>query len=150
MKRLLLPVTNKMTFSDFLDFYRLLQKGAGSPTNGHPKEKTKMAGKFELKESRNGKFFFNLLAANKQIILSSEMYESKSSAEKGIASVQKNATDDTRYERLTSAKGEPYFTLKAGNNQVIGTSEMYKSTSSRDNGIASVKTNAPGAPVVEA
>jgi uncharacterized protein YegP (UPF0339 family) len=109
-----------------------------------------MAGKFELKESKNGKYFFNLLAGNGQVIISSEMYESKSAAENGIASVQKNASDDGRYERLDSAKGEPYFTLRAGNNQVIGTSEMYQSTSSRDNGIESVKANAPGAPVVEA
>jgi uncharacterized protein YegP (UPF0339 family) len=33
--------------------------------------------------------------------------------------------------------------LKAGNNQVIGSSEMYSSTSAMENGIASVKKNAP-------
>ena len=48
-----------------------------------------MAGKFELKVSSNGKYHFNLKAGNGQITLSSEMYESKSSAENGIASVQK-------------------------------------------------------------
>jgi uncharacterized protein len=36
-----------------------------------------MAGKFELKKSKNGKTFFNLLASNGQIILTSEMYEAK-------------------------------------------------------------------------
>ena len=46
-----------------------------------------MAGKFELKKSKNDKYFFNLLAGNGQIILSSEMYESKASALNGIASV---------------------------------------------------------------
>jgi uncharacterized protein YegP (UPF0339 family) len=39
-----------------------------------------MAGKFELKTAKNGKFFFNLKASNGQIILSSEMYETKSAA----------------------------------------------------------------------
>ena len=43
-----------------------------------------MAGKFELKVSSNGKYHFNLKAGNGQIILSSEMYESKSAAENGI------------------------------------------------------------------
>lgn len=109
-----------------------------------------MAGKFELKVAKNGKFHFNLLAGNGQIILSSEMYESKSAAENGIASVQKNAADDARYDRLTSKAGDPYFTLKAGNHQVIGQSEMYKSTASMENGIESVKKNGPGAPTVEA
>ena len=49
-----------------------------------------MAGKFELKKSKNDKFHFNLLASNGQIIMQSEMYESKASAQNGIASVQKN------------------------------------------------------------
>ena len=108
-----------------------------------------MAGKFELKVAKNGKYHFNLLAGNGQIILSSEMYESRSAAENGIASVQKNAADDARYDRLTSANGDPYFTLKSTNGQVIGKSEMYSSASSMENGIASVKTNAPDAPIVE-
>lgn len=108
-----------------------------------------MAGKFELKVAKNGKFHFNLLAGNGQIILSSEMYESKSAAENGIASVQKNAGDDGRFERKTSTKGDPYFVLKAGNGQEIGRSEMYSSTASMENGIASVAKNAPGAPTVE-
>ncbi len=108
-----------------------------------------MAGKFELKVAKNGKYHFNLKASNGQIILSSEMYESKSAAENGIASVQKNAGEDGRYDRLASKKGEPYFTLKAGNGQVIGKSEMYKSASSMENGIASVKKNGPDAPTVE-
>ena len=108
-----------------------------------------MAGKFELKVAKNGKYHFNLLAGNGQIILSSEMYESKSAAENGIASIQKNAGDDGRYSRETSAKGDPYFKLKAGNNQIIGQSEMYSSTTSMENGIESVKKNAPGASIVE-
>ena len=41
--------------------------------------------------------------------------------------------------------GEFQFNLKANNGQIIGTSEMYESTSGRDNGIASVKSNAPSA-----
>ena len=39
------------------------------------------------------------------------------------------------------------FNLKAGNNQVIGTSESYESVSARENGIKSVKKNAPDAKV---
>jgi uncharacterized protein YegP (UPF0339 family) len=106
-----------------------------------------MAGKFELKKSKNDKFFFNLLAANGQIILVSEMYESKASAQNGIESVKKNAALDDRFDKLASGKGEPYFVLKAGNHQVIGNSQMYASEASRDAGIASCKTNAPTAEV---
>lgn len=109
-----------------------------------------MAGKFELKVSSNGKYHFNLKAGNGQIILSSEMYESRSAAENGIASVSNNAADDARYERKESSNGKPYFNLKASNGQVIGKSEMYESAAAMENGIESVKKNAPGAETVEA
>lgn len=109
-----------------------------------------MAGKFELKTSSNGKYHFNLKAGNGQIILSSEMYESRAAAENGIASVKSNAADDGRYERKESSNGKPYFNLKAGNGQNIGKSEMYESTAAMENGIESVKKNAPDAPTVDA
>ena len=108
-----------------------------------------MAGKFELKVSSNGKYHFNLKAGNGQIILSSEMYESKAAAENGIASVKKNAGDDARYERKESSSGKPYFNVKASNGQVIGKSEMYESAASMENGIESVKKNGPDADTVE-
>jgi uncharacterized protein len=108
-----------------------------------------MAGKFELKTAKSGQFHFNLLAGNGQVILSSEMYESKASAQNGIESVKKNAADDSRYDRLESSNGKPYFTLKAGNSQVIGKSEIYESIASRENGIESVKKNGPDAAVTD-
>lgn len=43
-----------------------------------------MAGKFELKKSKDGQFMFNLKASNGQVILTSEMYKTKASAENGI------------------------------------------------------------------
>ncbi|MCU0240230.1 MAG: YegP family protein [Pyrinomonadaceae bacterium] len=106
-----------------------------------------MAGKFEVKLSNSGKHMFNLKAGNGQIILTSELYESKSACMNGIESVRKNSSDDNRYERRTSKNGEPYFILKAGNGQEIGRSEMYSGNAAMENGIASVKTNAADAPV---
>jgi uncharacterized protein YegP (UPF0339 family) len=58
-----------------------------------------------------------------------------------------NAAIDARYEKKTSSHGKHYFLLKATNGQVIGNSEMYESASGRDNGIESIKRNAPGASV---
>lgn len=51
--------------------------------------------RFELKTSKNGKFFFNLKATNGQVIGTSEMYESEASRKNGVESVQKNAPDAT-------------------------------------------------------
>jgi uncharacterized protein len=63
-----------------------------------------------------------------------------SSADGGIASVQKNSADDACYDRTSSA-GKFHFNLKAPNHQVIGTSQLYATADSRDAGIASVKDN---------
>lgn len=103
--------------------------------------------KFEIYKDKRGEFRFRLKAGNGQAILASEGYAAKSGCVNGIESVRKNSSDDSRYERLESKNGSPYFNLKAGNNQVIGTSEMYSSTSAMENGISSVKTNAPAASV---
>jgi uncharacterized protein YegP (UPF0339 family) len=52
-----------------------------------------MAGKFVLKKGSSGKYHFNLVAGNGQIVATSESYERKASALKGIESVKKNAPD---------------------------------------------------------
>jgi uncharacterized protein YegP (UPF0339 family) len=49
-----------------------------------------MAAKFVLKKGSTGKFRFNLVATNGQVI-ASEAYESKASAINGIESVKRNA-----------------------------------------------------------
>ena len=106
-----------------------------------------MAAKFELYTDNADEYRFRLKAGNGENILASEGYKAKASAENGIESVKKNAPDDARYERKETSSGKYMFNLKSTNGQVIGTSQSYESTSGRDNGIESVKKNAPGAEV---
>jgi uncharacterized protein YegP (UPF0339 family) len=51
--------------------------------------------RYERKTSSNKKHYFNLKASNGQVIGKSEMYESASGLENGIASVKKNGTTTT-------------------------------------------------------
>jgi uncharacterized protein YegP (UPF0339 family) len=106
-----------------------------------------MAGTFEIKKATDGEFYFHLKASNGQIILASQRYDAKSSAENGIQSVKKNAPDDSRYERKAEKNGKFMFDLKAANHQIIGTSQGYTTIEAREHGITSVKENAPLAPV---
>lgn len=106
-----------------------------------------MAGKFELYKDNAGEFRFRLKASNGQNILASEGYKAKSGAENGVASVKKNASDASRFEKKESSNGKFYFVLKAGNHEVIGQSQMYESEDGCDNGIESVMANAPDAAV---
>jgi uncharacterized protein len=105
---------------------------------------------FVLKRSADAQFFFNLQAANGEVILTSETYPAKASATQGTAAVQVNAPLDERYVKYVSAKGEPYFVLRAANHEVIGKSEMYSSNAALDGGIEAVKRAAPGAEVRDA
>lgn len=106
-----------------------------------------MAGKFELSKAKNGQFYFVLKGSNGQVILQSEMYQARTSAKNGIASVQKNSARAERYIRKESKNGKWMFNLKAGNHQIIGSSEMYDSTKARENGIASVQKIGPTAAI---
>ena len=102
-----------------------------------------MSGWYELSKTSNGQFRFVLKAANAETVLNSEHYTTRSAAENGIASVQKNSPDEARYERKTSSDGRHHFNLKAANHQVIGSSQMYASQAAREAGITSVKGNGP-------
>ena len=106
-------------------------------------------GKFVIKKSSNDQFYFNLKAGNGEVILTSEMYTTKAACNNGIESVKKNAPDDNRYDRRESKNDQYYFVLKAGNGEIIGNSEMYTTKAAMENGIASVKKNAPDADVVD-
>lgn len=102
-----------------------------------------MAGWYELSKSSDGQFRFVLKTGTGDTLLTSELYKAKSSAQGGIASVQANSLLDERYERKTSSNGKAYFNLKAGNQQVIGTSQMYATEAARESDIARVKAEGP-------
>lgn len=104
-------------------------------------------GTFIISKRSNGEFQFNLQAANGQVILTSQGYTAKPGCENGVQSVKKHGADDNLFERNTASNGKHFFNLKSSNGQVIGTSQMYEAESGMENGIASVKTNAPGAAV---
>ncbi|QYJ79458.1 YegP family protein [Shewanella acanthi] len=100
-----------------------------------------MSGWYELSKSTNGQFKFVLKAGNAETILTSEQYTAKSGAMNGIESVQTNSQIEERFAKEVAKNDKPYFNLKAANHQIIGTSQMYASTASRDNGIRSVMDN---------
>jgi uncharacterized protein len=97
---------------------------------------------FQVSTGKDDKFYFNLTAANGQVILSSQGYASKDGCKTGIASVKKNSSNKKHFERKDSKDGSHYFVLKAANSKVIGKSQMYKTNQSSENGIDSIQTNA--------
>lgn len=100
---------------------------------------------FELFQSETtSKYHFRMKAGNGEVILQSQAYKDKSGAQNGIESVKKNATTEDNFEIREAANGKGYFVLKAGNGQIIGQSQQYKTTSGVKNGIKSIIKNATG------
>lgn len=117
--------------------------------------------KFLISPAKTG-YKFNLKANNGEIIATSQVYKALATCKKGVASVAKNAPiaaieDQTKegYKKETNPKFEIYqdkagefrFRLKAVNGQIIAVGEGYKTLKSCQNGVASIKKNAPEAKV---
>ncbi|MGH9276965.1 MAG: YegP family protein [Acidimicrobiales bacterium] len=69
-----------------------------------------MPGKFVVKKGTTGKFRFNLVSTNGQVIATSEAYNSKAACMNGIKSVQKvvasAALEDQTTKEWATAEGE--------------------------------------------
>ena len=98
-----------------------------------------MSGYFEINKTKDGQFYFNLKAGNHEIILSSELYTTRTACENGIESVKINSQKKAQYDNREAKNGSPYFVLKAGNGQEIGRSEMFEGAIQLDNAIESVQ-----------
>ena len=74
-----------------------LYKTKASAENGIASVQTNCSvdARYERKTTTNGKFHFNLLAANHQVIGSSQMYASEAARDNGIASVKTSGLSTT-------------------------------------------------------
>lgn len=120
-------------------------------------------GKFVIKPAKSGGYVFNLKAGNGEIIAVSEVYNSLDACKNGVQSVKTNAPEaaledqtapdfttekNPKFEMYTDKAGEFRFRLKAKNGQIIATGEGYKAKAGCQNGIESIRKNAPEAEVV--
>ena len=76
-------------------------------------------GKFVLDKGRTGKFRFNLFATNGRIIATSETYDSKAAALKGLAAVQRLAAGATVLDRTNGAVAKSAPAKKAGAKKTV-------------------------------
>ncbi len=120
-------------------------------------------GKFVVKETGTG-FKFDLKACNGQVIATSEVYSTEDACMNGIESVKKNCVGEVedqtaievkevkhpKFEIYNDKAGEFRFRLKARNGEIIAVSEGYTTKDACENGIESVKKNAPEAEIVKA
>ena len=113
-------------------------------------------GAFDIKRSKDGRYVFNLFAANKMIVATSRVYSSAQNALSGINSVITNAeranVEDQSLKQFTAQpfpkweiyidkEGKFRFRLRASNGTCILRSQGYTQKSTCKSGIDSVIRN---------
>ena len=107
---------------------------------------------------------FDLYAPNGQMIATSEVYDTRAACLKGVESVRKSApsagvedlTEEhcptlphPKFQLFLDKAGQFRFRLKARNGKIIAVSDGYQTKSGCENGIDSVRKNAPDAEIEE-
>jgi uncharacterized protein YegP (UPF0339 family) len=108
---------------------------------------------YQLLQAQDGQWYFNLLAGNWEVIASSELYVSRSNAERAVATVvglvqsaaRSRAARTARFQVFRGLDGQYYFHLRAGNGEIVLQSEGYTRRASALAGSASVRANGPDA-----
>jgi uncharacterized protein YegP (UPF0339 family) len=114
---------------------------------------------YKLLQAESGDWYFNLVAKNGEIIGTSELYRTKTIANKAISTVKALVIKDLRTEaaatggaKFSTFKGldsKTYFHLQAANGEIVLQSEAYSSKSAALTGVESVRTNGRDAEAYE-
>ena len=119
--------------------------------------------KFVLRRVDTG-YKFDLFAANGQTVAASEVYETLAACRKGMESVRKNApaahledgtapdsrqVSNPKFQIFQDRAGRFRFRLTARNGKVVAVSDGYSTKAGCENGIRSVRENAPVAEIEE-
>src|SRR5262249_37183377 len=104
---------------------------------------------YQLLQAKDGQWYFNLLAGNYQVIGTSELYSTKSNAQRAVSTVagivaaanQAACKTGARFEVFHGLDGQYYFHLRAGNGEIVLQSEGYTRRTSAVSGTSSVSAN---------
>jgi uncharacterized protein YegP (UPF0339 family) len=108
------------------------------------------AGRFDVKQAVSGAHYFTLKAANGRVIGVSEMYGTRSGALRGVDTVIANVgrylewqaeRTGRRFDVFQGADERYYFNLRAGNGEIVLSSQGYTTEAAAWAGVFSVADN---------
>jgi uncharacterized protein len=102
---------------------------------------------YRLLEAQDGRWYFNLVAGNGQVVGTSQLYATRWNAERGLSTVaalveganQLAAIRRASFQVFRGLDGQYYFHLRSGNGQIVLQSEGYTTRASAVGGTASVR-----------
>lgn len=95
------------------------------------------AGSFDLWQASDAQWHFHLKSGNGAILLTSEAYTSRTGAINGVLSTMVNGVDKTMFQVVPAANGGFLLHLVAGNNEIIGYTQVYATKSSATRAVTS-------------
>lgn len=95
--------------------------------------------KFEIFAGEDGDFYFRFVAANGELLLVSEGFATRESAESATDAVIEYAPDTRNVEILEGSDGW-YFTVRGESGEVIAVSDTYSSKANADRGARTVRS----------
>lgn len=98
--------------------------------------------RFVIRQHETGKYHFELVYGDDNVILKSDGYSTKAHCENGVESVKRYCEDEARYDKRRE-NGQYVFALKSKNGHVIGHSSGFANPQLRDQGMAEVQKNGP-------
>jgi uncharacterized protein len=106
---------------------------------------------YDLLQATDGSWYFNLVAENAEIIGTSEMYSTKTNANRALkatreilAKVNRQEAAETggaEFEIFKGLDSKYYFRLRAANGEIVIASQAYTTKASAKKGVASIRTN---------
>ncbi len=107
-----------------------------------------MGAKFEMNQTRSGRYVFVLKTAEGQILLTSEPYRRHAEALGGIPTVKRIALRPRGFERRAAAADQAYFVLASAEGRVVlGCGALCTSHAAMEEGIRTVLTEGPAAEI---
>jgi uncharacterized protein YegP (UPF0339 family) len=106
--------------------------------------------KYDVRETRDDRFYFNLKAANGEVIGTSEIYSTRANAQRGADTVRQLVRDanrvaavdarrEPRWETFKGLDDQHYFHLRAGNGEIVLRSEGYSTRDKMLSGITGLE-----------
>jgi hypothetical protein len=106
-------------------------------------------GRYRLLQAVDGQWYFNVVAGNGRVVGTSELYTTKSNAERAVATVMGlvkaaetgAAPAGARFQVFRGLDLQYYFHLRAPNGEILLQSEGYTRRTSAVSGVSSVRSN---------
>lgn len=101
------------------------------------------------KNGAENSYSFTFVSDDGTVVLKSEKYKAKDSADKGVRAVIKNCTNDKRIILETAVDGRHYYSIKSGNGLIVATSVMYSTEQERAASLSQLRSQAIDSPTQE-